>query len=269
MKATIRKNVFETNSSSMHAIVMSASDGFEENGIPKIIEPRQYRKWTYEVLDTPFERLQYLWTAIDCLDDDDIATIDEWKKYLIENLKLPEETTFIREFDKDIYKEMSRDNVLYDNLHGLLEYVKGDETLDKKTVQDMVEKTIEDYYDNDYLLTDDDLWNDNLDCTGCLESWLKALHDDSQLLYDYVYGKDSRVYVTSDSNELTNLVEPDSKHYKAFELLEGPDDDFFINDKGEYEYGKYDEYEEWATKLQDVYMEEAQKITDAYMESAS
>ncbi len=31
---------------------------------------------------------------------------------------------------------------------------------------------------------------------------------------------------------------------------------------------KYEEYEEWAGKLNDVYMEEAQKITDAYMESA-
>lgn len=32
--------------------------------------------------------------------------------------------------------------------------------------------------------------------------------------------------------------------------------------------GKYEEYEEWAGKLNDVYMEESQKITDAYMKSA-
>lgn len=32
--------------------------------------------------------------------------------------------------------------------------------------------------------------------------------------------------------------------------------------------GKYDEYEEWAGKLQKVYTEEASKISDAYMESA-
>lgn len=33
--------------------------------------------------------------------------------------------------------------------------------------------------------------------------------------------------------------------------------------------GSYDEYEEWADKLNDVYMEEAAKIQDAYMKSAS
>lgn len=32
--------------------------------------------------------------------------------------------------------------------------------------------------------------------------------------------------------------------------------------------GSYDEYEEWAGKLQEVYMTEAAKITDVYMESA-
>ena len=32
--------------------------------------------------------------------------------------------------------------------------------------------------------------------------------------------------------------------------------------------GKYEEYENWAGKLQDVYMEEAMKIHDAYMDSA-
>ena len=33
--------------------------------------------------------------------------------------------------------------------------------------------------------------------------------------------------------------------------------------------GSYDEYEEWAGKLNDVYMEEAAKIQDVYMKSAS
>lgn len=32
--------------------------------------------------------------------------------------------------------------------------------------------------------------------------------------------------------------------------------------------GKYEDYEEWATKLTDVYMEQAELITDAYMTSA-
>ena len=32
--------------------------------------------------------------------------------------------------------------------------------------------------------------------------------------------------------------------------------------------GSYDEYSEWAGKIQDVYMEEASKIQDAYMKSA-
>ena len=32
--------------------------------------------------------------------------------------------------------------------------------------------------------------------------------------------------------------------------------------------GSYEEYSDWAGKLQDVYMEEAAKITDAYMKSA-
>ncbi len=31
--------------------------------------------------------------------------------------------------------------------------------------------------------------------------------------------------------------------------------------------GSYDEYQEWAMKLQDIYMEEATKIQDAYMSS--
>jgi len=32
--------------------------------------------------------------------------------------------------------------------------------------------------------------------------------------------------------------------------------------------GKYEDYEDWATKLTDVYMEQAELITDAYMTSA-
>ena len=126
MKVTKRSNVFETNSSSMHAIIIDATDGYVDSPIhTDEMEPDEYG-WGYDKLDTPYTRLQYLWSAIDMLDGGDDASVSDWRKKLITVLELPEDFKFVLEKEKDVYKHMSRDDQLMDNLNELMSEISED-----------------------------------------------------------------------------------------------------------------------------------------------
>jgi hypothetical protein len=64
MKVQIRKNVFETNSSSTHALNIFRGN-FENYEIPKkvVIRPNEFG-WEYETYDYPEDKLSYLYTWI-------------------------------------------------------------------------------------------------------------------------------------------------------------------------------------------------------------
>ena len=83
MKKQVRQGVFETNSSSVHAICICTDDflhipeklrfGFGEFG------------WGETTLNCTQEKADYLWTAIACIDDFD--TIKKYTKFIAKTLK--------------------------------------------------------------------------------------------------------------------------------------------------------------------------------------
>ena len=90
MKLSTRNGVFETNSSSVHAIVINKQNLAENNGSIVSVTPGDYG-WEYEEYRLPAQKLNYLWTAI----VDNKENLDSWKEYLREALKLSDGVVFI------------------------------------------------------------------------------------------------------------------------------------------------------------------------------
>ena len=90
MKLSTRNGVFETNSSSVHAIVINKQNLAENNGSIVSVTPGDYG-WEYEEYRLPAQKLNYLWTAI----VDNKENLDSWKEYLKEALKLSDGVVFI------------------------------------------------------------------------------------------------------------------------------------------------------------------------------
>ena len=73
MKLSIRKGVFETNSSSVHTLVLAKSKSLSE--LEEIAKDYDVYitggnfDWGWEVLSSPQEKLNYLWTFVTLLDD--------------------------------------------------------------------------------------------------------------------------------------------------------------------------------------------------------
>ena len=92
MKLSARNGVFETNSSSVHAIVINKQNLAENNGSIVSVTPGDYG-WEYEEYRLPAQKLNYLWTAI----VDNKENLVSWKEYLKEALKLSDGVVFIDE----------------------------------------------------------------------------------------------------------------------------------------------------------------------------
>lgn len=92
MKISTRSNVFETNSSSVHAIVINKQNMATNNGSIVVVKPGDYG-WEYEEYRTPSQKINYLWTAI----VDSKENLDSWKEYLKEALNLSDGVMFIDE----------------------------------------------------------------------------------------------------------------------------------------------------------------------------
>lgn len=85
MKIQVRKNVFETNSSSVHTITMSKDwNSHKKNTIPEKLEfHTSCYGWEVEKYDTPNERASYLYTALAIMSND---TLEDDKRVITDIL---------------------------------------------------------------------------------------------------------------------------------------------------------------------------------------
>lgn len=82
MKYQIRKGVFETNSSSTHAICISKNHTYDELRLPEQIEfHTDYFGWEFGTHTSPEDKASYLYSAIVNMND------DEYEKEAIEYIK--------------------------------------------------------------------------------------------------------------------------------------------------------------------------------------
>ena len=144
MKASVRNGVFETNSSSVHAIVINKKNLAENNNSIVKIECGDYG-WEFEEYRSPFQKMNYLWTAI----VDNNEDLDSWKEYLIEALGFPKNIIFVDE-PKDVF------NDVIDHAEELKEFLvrmKSDPVLLKKFI-----------FGDSYIITsnDNDMSSDRL-----------------------------------------------------------------------------------------------------------
>ena len=88
MRTRTRKNVFETNSSSVHSIVIHKHP--DSLAIPEslVFRPGEFG-WEVDALDTPEEKASYLYTAMYCTEMDE-NRIDFIERTLMENNCTPE-----------------------------------------------------------------------------------------------------------------------------------------------------------------------------------
>jgi len=82
MKRQIRKGVFETNSSSTHAICITKNDILDNKSNKVYFELGEFG-WEFATLDTILEKASYLYTSI--IIRDSITELDTLKKLLNDN----------------------------------------------------------------------------------------------------------------------------------------------------------------------------------------
>jgi len=92
---SIRKSVFETNSSSMHSLAVIGGDRMnhdiyttlDENGVKKIPAHSGEHGWGYDTLKTPIEKLGYVTTMIQYKDSVDEIPNSKYFGWLSEMIK--------------------------------------------------------------------------------------------------------------------------------------------------------------------------------------
>lgn len=166
MKVTSRRGTFETNSSSVHAIVISKVHSHDTipNSIIKV-EGEDYG-WDFEEYRNPNEKINYLWTALNDAGED----LDTWEARLRDVLELGNWVPFIRVEDGfDGYVE----DAIY--LDDFFDRIREDDELLKKFI-----------YGESYVLTG----NDNSDYLPLdysdLGPLVPGLWEDDEVI---VYGK--------------------------------------------------------------------------------
>lgn len=168
MRLSIREGTFETNSSSVHAIVINKKRMPEVTDSITQVRSGEYG-WETEEYRTPYDKINYLWTAI----VDNGKQDDGWKEYLIETLGLPEDTDFIIKDTSDPWYEP-----YIDHASELVDFLD-----DLKNDPDLLTRFI---YGDAYVITG----NDNDDTTPDIlkdgDFYGKHLIEDDDL---YIYGK--------------------------------------------------------------------------------
>ena len=114
MKVSYRNGVFETNSSSVHAIVINKQNMAVNNGSIVTVKPGDYG-WEFEEYRTPSQKINYLWTAI----VDNKENLESWKEYLREALELSDGVVFIDEPEDSIMDTVDHAEELKDLLKTL------------------------------------------------------------------------------------------------------------------------------------------------------
>lgn len=129
MKVQIRKNVFETNSSSTHAICIATEDEY------KVSDELHFDwgefGWQWETYDTEYERASYLWTAInDCYWREEQAEEIETAKNRITEVLAKHGCKAEFAEPKKVHSWYDKGYVDHaDNLDKFLEYVLKDEEM--------------------------------------------------------------------------------------------------------------------------------------------
>jgi hypothetical protein len=118
---TIRKNVFETNSSSVHAICISSEK--ETINVPKNINVQIGEfGWEFDKLSTYYEKLSYLYTGLCCFND--IEKIEVLKEYFnVENIDV--------EYESPKYDDYLQNGYIdhYDELGDFINFVMSDKEI--------------------------------------------------------------------------------------------------------------------------------------------
>lgn len=124
MNIQIRQGVFETNSSSTHAISVSI---FNNNKVPKTVEFRHDYEfgWEFVEYNDTYEKAAYFWIAVLSMYDDinDKEKLEEVKQYIINTL----ESVGVEEvvFQPYEYKTSEWNNCTYINIDGWIDHGYG------------------------------------------------------------------------------------------------------------------------------------------------
>lgn len=89
-RLSIRRGTFETNSSSVHAIVIDKTKDYDDSpeSITRLFG--DFYGQETRVLRTSEERLSYLWSAVLCLEED----VNWWYYHIVDTLGLPDDIPF-------------------------------------------------------------------------------------------------------------------------------------------------------------------------------
>ena len=209
MKLSIRQNVFETNSSSVHAIVIDTSGETERQALMYYDGPElgDYGRSTKFLTDAE-ARLSYLWTAI-------------W------------------DLKTNYTNAVSKDNSLYEE-----KFKKADELPDMNWWKDRLYNAWSPALKyNDYEPSfqevsgfgDYDNWvNVGIDHCLSIIPFLERLQTDDQLLHDYIFGNCSYVLVTNNEGGVLTDVPKIADHEIVMKAIDDENRDFTWNRFHEY-----------------------------------
>lgn len=192
MKISVRSRVFETNSSSVHAIVIDTSGNEEERALNYYDGPELgYFGRAFKLVGRANDRLSYIWTAIwdlktnyirDDINEDspyydlqrrlnELPDLDWWKSYLFESWS----GKYVN--DKWINFDEGRDSKELNNIRfqDKLPDIDDDDTL----------------YEYGWLCK-------GVDHADALISFFERIVEDRKLLYNFIFGAGSYIVVTND-----------------------------------------------------------------------
>lgn len=143
MAIKIRQSTFETNSSSVHSIVIDTRNMIEPSDISIYSNGGKYG-WEYEMLSTINERVDYLWQGI-CQNYDPSEALYEWRDAIHEwlpnaNLEYPKYPDGYIDHAGGLYPLLKR---MYDDRTLLGCYLLG------------IDSYVETYNDNEYNQPED------------------------------------------------------------------------------------------------------------------
>lgn len=193
MKLSFRYNVFETNSSSVHAIVIDTSGNKEKYALNYYSGPELgFFGRAPKLVSRAENRLSYLWTAIWDLKTnyaiDEVMEDSPYSDFYRRLNKLP---------DLDWWRDCIIDTLLghYDG-DEWIGYEIGEESLE---YSDMYFQTELPEVDEDapYEYRDLVLYK-QVDHADALLNFLEKVAEDRRLLYDYIFGAGSYILVTND-----------------------------------------------------------------------
>ena len=206
MKVTYRNGVFETNSSSVHAIVIDTKE--QSAQMIDSVSLGRYN-WDNRLLASASDRASYLWTAINCLRDESkyfvdmnddapiyrnaikeckerwnyVHDLDEWRKRISkgssESIKFDVADDIRDEFGRVDYNKLTQFSNLPSDPSELLKFY------------------VIEYYEerNSY----------GVDHSEGLLPLIREFYDDNKLLNDYLYGTNSYVLITNDVEDYENV----------------------------------------------------------------